>query len=1124
VPLAEALSRRWDDDRHVVLYTSDRQYRINNSALGKVRAEVRLLAFDVDNHDDVRGWLDLERPKIARMLAAHPGGFVSTTKRGWRAFYALPEPFPIRSEADKESFALYYARVAGYLFERFGIIVDEALTRWNQPVRLPHVVRDGQAFDAEILAGEASGIGAFELPADVPSVPELRALAAALPRWGAVAKRWQPKRENLRVVASAAFDHVALPPYAECLAAAERWAREEAPRAILHQGGRATARSVAATLHVGFALHREDVERLLTGSYNRRRCSPPWSEQEMGDLRGIARGVARTAVNAWGFMLSRDRTGVEVARATLSAASEARHVVALEEVGARLVDAIEQHRAVIVRATYGAGKTREVAQYIATQTTGRAIVVVSRHELGRDWIAALAAAGESDVAYHASVVQRRDDAGKRHCDNKLALKVYRHAGDVQRDVCPSCPRVESCPAYQARPNAKARVHVLPREMIEKVGVTDEDLVVFDDAAVDLLTWHRLRVRELRRLTSADERILPRVQAWFLRIFLHALLGGPRSAEERARSSLVAASHHIAGPPGPAQALRYVAKRLVEGQRSPRLPLEALAESGDDLAETLRDVSRVRRLLGFAAAVAAGAEVRWSEDARTVHGESAAATVLRTHRGRLVVLDAAANVEELRALRSDWHVERLDVDDAGDTSRLLLFATSTTRTALREERKRRALLDVWLGAVLAHLTARGSWRPVLVVYKAIEAEVRAHPALLAWCAERRVRQVVVTHYGALRGSNRFRRRDAVVTIGDPWLNGHDVAGRAEWLGLDEPGYRVGLATAELGQAHGRLRSVRRRRRRLTQIHVGRLVPDGWAAGVVVSPLGGPPERMRGEAEREEFRALLEALGGNAAAAELLGCSPSAVAGWKGGRRSLPGDVLQRARGLVQKPGKASASSGEPGRGGGHEEMDAPPYVKNVSGCVHPPSGAVGENVGGDHPEEAVRSAPATPDGPGAEPRSPVSEANDRTLPPADAVRSARDGGVPTETSGKKVILFAEVVAARGLEGGAGLPGGASAARATLAAWQLAPQAGASPRAVSGPASGDSERGASRQGAVPPAVVNAQGAARVLAVLEQLAPARASPPPVVEPPAAFEDEQLADLLAAQTNARRKLGLGP
>jgi hypothetical protein len=30
--------------------------------------------------------------------------------------------------------------------------------------------------------------------------------------------------------------------------------------------------------------------------------------------------------------------------------------------------------------------------------------------------------------------------------------------------------------------------------------------------------------------------------------------------------------------------------------------------------------------------------------------------------------------------------------------------------------------------------------------------------------------------------------------------------------------------------------------------------------------------------------------------------------------------------------------------------------------------------------------------------------------------------------------------------------------------------------------------------------------------------------VEPPAAFEDEQLADLLAAQTNARRKLGLGP
>jgi len=81
VPLCEALTRRWEDDRHVVLYTADRPYRINNAALGKVQAEVRLLALDVDNHDDAPGWMAGERVKIAALLAEHPGGFIHTTRR-----------------------------------------------------------------------------------------------------------------------------------------------------------------------------------------------------------------------------------------------------------------------------------------------------------------------------------------------------------------------------------------------------------------------------------------------------------------------------------------------------------------------------------------------------------------------------------------------------------------------------------------------------------------------------------------------------------------------------------------------------------------------------------------------------------------------------------------------------------------------------------------------------------------------------------------------------------------------------------------------------------------------------------------------------------------------------------
>ena len=65
---------------------------------------------------------------------------------------------------------------------------------------------------------------------------------------------------------------------------------------------------------MSLARHLPTVARILMGPYNRRRCSPPWPESEIEDLRSIAQSVARTPIQAWGFMLSRDRTGIEVAR------------------------------------------------------------------------------------------------------------------------------------------------------------------------------------------------------------------------------------------------------------------------------------------------------------------------------------------------------------------------------------------------------------------------------------------------------------------------------------------------------------------------------------------------------------------------------------------------------------------------------------------------------------------------------------------------------------------------------------------------------------------------------------------------------------------------------------------
>jgi hypothetical protein len=1157
VPLADVLTRPWDDDRHFVTYTSDRPFRVNNEAVGKVRVEARILAVDVDNHDHVPGWMEREGAKIAALLATHPGGFVHTTRHGWRALYALPLPFPIGSVADKEAFTRYYACVAAYLYEQFGIVSDPAMTSWNQPVRCPHVVREGRVFDAQILGGDPRALRAFDLPICLSGTPDLRPLAAVLDRWGMVAKRLEPRRSVFRVASATDFEGLPLPPRADRIAAAERWAREEAPRAILHQGGRATARSVAATLHVGFALPRDEVARILMGPYNQRRCSPPWSADELDDLHGIAYAVAHTPVQTPGFLLNQDRTGIEAARATLAAAGAARRRVPLEDVSARILAAVAEHQAVVIRATPGAGKSHTIAHAIASGTLaptagGRVIIVAPRHELARAWVQELAAAGETDVTYHASVVQRTDAHGRRHCDQKVALQLYKQGGDVAHDVCPSCPRKMECPAYNERQKPNARVHVLPREMVPKLNVTGEDLVVLDDSAVDLLAWHRLGRRQLQRLGGVDPQLLPSAQAPFLPIFAAALLAGPRAAEETARAGLVQAS--LAAPAG--DALRFVASRLVEGQRSPHLPREVFSQGGDELRETLRDVGRVRGVLRFAAALAAGAEVHWSKEAQTVHGESEVAALLRAHPGRLVVLDGAANVEELRALRADLHIERLDVDDAGDTTRLLLFAKHATRTALVDPTRRRALLDRWLRAALAHLTARKSLRPVFVVYKALRAELRAHPALLEWCAANPKRSVRFGHFGGLRGSNRYKARDAVVTLGDPWLHGDDVLGRAEHLELDEPTYRVALATAELGQAHGRSRSVRRSRK-LTHVHVGRLVPDGWGHDVVVDPLDGPPERLRGPAERLELSALVGTLGGNRQAAPLLGCHPSTLAGYRTGNRGMPAVILDRARSLAAKRSNQTASSGEAGARAAFE-MDAPPCKRSPRGCVHLLAEEMGAGEGafqgGEYPTEEAVCAVSEHVGPLLSEGSPP-------LPKQIQIPSVRD--VPRSSCPEDVSVPAEEGEASfgggGLKGPGASEGAASAGLGLVeGAWlalrglQDVPGAeerlgvvreapgvseagfgagersgvGDSPRrevlvAVRAQAS-PGVRGPSLPDAGAPS--NASAGAVVLALLEHVSPSRAPPSPSALGPLRTFDNELALLREVQARARRKVGLGP
>jgi hypothetical protein len=81
-------------------------------------------------------------------------------------------------------------------------------------------------------------------------------------------------------------------------------------------------------------------------------------------------------------------------------------------------------------------------------------------------------------------------------------------------------------------------------------------------------------------------------------------------------------------------------------------------------------------------------------------------------------------------------------------------------------------------------------------------------LLAWREARRVGKLEVGHFGAVRGSNVYRDLDAVCLLGEPWPDVCAASEDARALGLPPGPYARALAAAEVEQALGRAREVRR----------------------------------------------------------------------------------------------------------------------------------------------------------------------------------------------------------------------------------------------------------------------------------------------------------------------------
>lgn len=177
-----------------------------------------------------------------------------------------------------------------------------------------------------------------------------------------------------------------------------------------------------------------------------------------------------------------------------------------------------------------------------------------------------------------------------------------------------------------------------------------------------------------------------------------------------------------------------------------------------------------------------------------------------------------------------------------------------------------------------------------------------PIIDAWDGE-----IILGHYGAVRGLNTMADVDCLVTLGDPWPNIGQVARDMDYLGMTDDGdaRMEALCRAELEQAHGRLRTVHRTRPGRA-LHVGRVLPggSGWCGGKVAReqmkagrPKGGSAMSV------EDLERFIAHCGSVSAAARAADCSRSYLQKCRSGKRPISrkiADALQALQGCTQNP--------------------------------------------------------------------------------------------------------------------------------------------------------------------------------------------------------------------------------
>lgn len=896
--LAKALEKSYSTDAHLVTYTvslSDDplqfQPRLRKNGLPWTLAqgytvECDVLFCDCDNPDHSPWTPDLEREAAAqwRDLAPLQTCGVYHTAHGRRFIQPLDEAVPV--EYAERCLQTWLGQLSAA-----GLEVDWSCRDWTRLYRLPHVMRGGQPYRSPLV--DLSRMS-----------PQPIAPAPASPT--STAPRKRPERRPVPAL-----------------------------RATLPPEWRNLAHALARPLRGGFHGERHGIALRLAGALLHREVPPEVVPAIATEIVAIAGWDPDHGQRLAGDTVARWAAGDPVAhdlppvlQSALDAALQPPVVESVADATRRLENAIRNARGVtVIRAQCGLGKTR-AARLVALERAARSgarqntrtAISVPTNDLAIQVTSDLRAAGADVLRVFGPSGLRLADGGWA-CHYREAAAHLAHGGQsIRWELCHGrntdpCPRLAQCPAAAGGEGPKdARITVGPHGLLAQLdrAVGTTGLLVIDEppAPIEevLITQDDLRATDsqlpsfLPRYAACMAPALRAITAWLPTAPLGetgslsvALTPDREDVEDLDRA------HSYSGA---LDALGAAQCALEEGQTHPPLERVARYRSAPLTMRRIADASRILhaiyRGLTDPAVTATVCQPIAGPRQLAITGVAPQLAQAIRRDGSCVIMAADADLYrsayETTLGCAVEYVEARAGDGAPITRVLLETRSATRRRWIVQGRHPTGLLRQALALVedryqkVAQCVDSGytvGVRPSVLVV--------TFKGLCDWLRQQLVSlpHVHVGHYGALRGLDRYSDADAVITLGDPIPN-LDHVSRTTPETEASSDRADALARAELEQAHGRLRTVHRRRPAVA-IHVGRILPGGWAEGVEVlraENAGRPPREAT-----SSLREMIDRIGGASYVARTIGVNRSTVARWRRGEMHPPAGTVATLVGLA-----------------------------------------------------------------------------------------------------------------------------------------------------------------------------------------------------------------------------------